>query len=98
VLPAPDVDVDGVEDEEDSKAPPDGVDDDPFAGREELVDEEADEEKVDKRPDPESVWCRGQISFLSAVVDIVGTSNGVDVGSEQEEVGYDIDDLEEDAI
>lgn len=50
VLPAPDVNVDGVEDAEEGEAPGDGVDDHALAGREELVDDCAEKEQMNERP------------------------------------------------
>lgn len=50
VLPAPDVDVDGVEDAKEREAPGDGVNDHALAGREELVDDCAEKQQMNERP------------------------------------------------
>lgn len=50
VLPAPDVDVNGVEDAKEREAPGDGVDDHALSGREELVDDCAEKEQMNERP------------------------------------------------
>lgn len=50
VLPAPDVNVDGVEDAKEREAPGDGVNDHALSGREELVDDCAEKEQMNERP------------------------------------------------
>jgi len=47
MLTSPEIDVDGVEDSKEGEAPGDGIDDDMFSGREELVDDCPQEEEMD---------------------------------------------------
>jgi len=98
VLADPEGDVDGVENDEDSEAPVDAVDDDALASREELVDKGPNEDEMDDCPNPECPRSRSQVGLLATKVDIVRTSNAVDVGTEEEEVDKDVDDLEEDTV
>lgn len=46
----PDVDPEGVEEDEEGEAPVDGVNDDLFAAFEELVDDRSEEEEMDQGP------------------------------------------------
>ena len=46
-------------------------------------------------PDEERPGSRGDIGVLASVVDVMGPCNGVDVGTQEEEVYYDVDDLAE---
>lgn len=50
MLPAPDIDVDGVEDAKEREAPGDSVNDHALAGREELVDDCAEKQQMNERP------------------------------------------------
>ena len=50
VVAGPEVDVDGVEDAEESKPPADAVNDDLLAALKELVDDGAEEQEVDEGP------------------------------------------------
>jgi len=79
VLAAPDVDIDSVDDSEEGEAPADAVDDDTVSSREELVDDESEEEEVYQRPETESPRSRSEVGFLTAVVDALGRSDGVNV-------------------
>jgi hypothetical protein len=47
---SPEVDIDGVEYNQQGKAPRDTIDDDKLPASEELVDDSAEEEKMDERP------------------------------------------------
>jgi len=94
----PDVDVDGVEEEKEGEAPVDAVDDDLLAALEELVDDGSEEQEVDDRPDAEGPAGWGQVGLLTGAVDVMGTSNGVDVASGEEDVNEDVDDLEKDTF
>lgn len=51
MMTSPQVDVDCVENTEEGKTPGNAVDDDAFAFGEELVDDGAEEEQVDQRPE-----------------------------------------------
>ena len=46
-------------------------------------------------PDEECPGSRGHICVFASVVDVMGPCNGVDVGTQKEEVYYDVDDLAE---
>ena len=50
VVAGPEVDVDGVEDAEEGKAPADAVNDDLLAALEERVDDGAEEQEVEEGP------------------------------------------------
>lgn len=52
-VPAPEVDVNGVQEAEESETPPNGVDDDFLSAGRELVDDRAEEEQVYQGPHPE---------------------------------------------
>jgi len=98
VLAGPDVDVDGVEDGEEGEAPADAVDDGALAGGEELVDHGAAEEEVDEGPDAERPGGGRDVRLLAVVVDARRPRNRVHVRAEEEEIGEDVDDLEQDSI
>lgn len=69
---APDIHVDRVQDEEEREAPGDTVDDRLLALREELVDDVAEQEEVDNRPDVECVWCPVGIDMTTSVANFSG--------------------------
>jgi len=98
VAARPDVDVDGVEDDEQGEAPVDGVNDNLLAGFEELVDDGAEEKEVDNGPDAEGPSSGSEVRLLASAVVVVGTSDGVDVTTGEEEVDDNVHDFEEDAF
>jgi len=98
VLAGPDADVDGVEEGEEGEAPGDAVDDGAFAGGEELVDDRAEQEEVDERPEEEGPRRGGEVGLFDGVVRRGGARDGVDVGAEEEDVDDHVHHLEENAI
>ena len=46
-------------------------------------------------PDEERPGSRGHICVFASVVDVMGPCNSVDVGTQEEEVYYDVDNLAE---
>ena len=129
MLPAPHVDVHGVEEGEQREAPGDAIDDGSLALREELVNYRAQQQQVDKRPavlimcsasycriyndvnkgeansetttgarekrdkyepDSECIVGWGEVRLLSRPVRSLRSSNGVDVGAQEEEVDNDV--------
>jgi len=75
----PEIDVDGVEDGEEGETPRNGVYDNHLSGREELIDDSAEKEDMDERPDKERPGGRSNVRFLAIVVDGRGTSYCVDI-------------------
>ena len=61
----PDADVDGIEHRKKGEAPPDAVDDEFLAGVGKLVENEAEKEEVDERPDEEGPRGRSEVGLLS---------------------------------
>jgi len=98
VLVGPNVDVNASEDREERETPADPVNNGAFAVREELVDNVAEEEQVDQRPNTECPRGRSKVRLLACVVNIVWAGNRVDIGSKEEDVNDDVHDLEEDTI
>jgi len=93
---SPDGDEDGVEDGEEREPPGDSVDHNGLCmGRGELVDDGAKEEEVDDRPSEEGPIGWGEVRLLDVSVDGVRGGYGVDVRPQEEEVNYDVNDLEE---
>lgn len=78
---SPEVDVDGIENTEERESPGNSVDDNSFSIGEELVDDGAEEEKVNNGPNQESPGSRSNISFFASVVDVGRGSYGVNVGT-----------------
>lgn len=52
------------------------------------------ESETGSSPNCKGVWRGGEVGLLARAVDIFRTSNGVDVGSEEEEEDNDIYDLQ----
>jgi len=98
VATRPDVDVNGVEDDEEGEAPVDAVNDNLLAGFEELVDDGTEEEEVDNGPNAECPSSGSEEGLLASAVVVVGTSDGVDVATGEEEVDENVHDFEEDAF
>lgn len=98
VAARPDVDVDGVEDDEEREAPVDAVDDNLLARFEELVDNGAEEKEMDNGPDAKGPSGRSEVGLLAGAVVVVRSSNGVDVATSEEEVDENVHNFEEDAF
>jgi len=79
VLSSPKVHVDGVKDNKERKPPRNAINDNPFAVREELVDDGTEEEEVDEGPDEEGPWCGGDVCLLAIVIDSMGSSDCIDI-------------------
>ena len=92
-MPAPEVDVDGVENTEDSEPPADRVDNNFFTSSGKLEEHGAEQQKVDQGPDPECHGCRGEVCLFGRGVHVVGASDRVDIGSEREEEDDDVGEL-----
>lgn len=92
-MPAPEEDVDSVEDAQDGEPPSDRVDDDLLAPRGKLEDDCAHKQEVDQRPDPEGDGCGSEVSLLGRGVHVVGSGDRVHIGPEREEEDNNVDDL-----
>ena len=92
-MPAPEVDVDRVENTENGKPPSDRVDHDLFTSSGELEEHGTEQQEVYERPDPECHGCGSEICLLLRRVHVVGSCYGVDIGSEGEEEDHDIGEL-----
>ena len=88
------MDIDGIEDSEEREAPGNTVNDDTLALREELIDNCAEEEQMNERPDGESPRCRSEVGLLAAAVRPLGTSDAVNIGSQEQQVDNDVYDLD----
>jgi len=95
---SPHADVNGIEDRKKWETPANAIDDDGLARIGELVENETEEEKMDKGPDKKGPGGWSQISLLSRVVHITRASDGVDVAAKEQEIHYNVHDLEENAI
>lgn len=82
----PEIDIDGVENAEERKAPRNAVDDDAFALRSKLVDDGSQKKCVNNGPDEERPRRRCDVGLFSRVVDTRGRSDGVQVRPEEEHV------------
>jgi len=69
VLAGPQVDIDGIKDDQQGETPGNGINDDGLSGIRELVDNGAEKKKVDQGPDKECPWRGGDVSLFSVVVD-----------------------------
>lgn len=94
VVGCPQVDVDGVEDGEEGKAPGDAVDDYGLGvcGGE-LVDDGGEEEEMDDGPDGKGPAGRGEVGLLDGGVDGAGGGDGVEVRAEEHKVHEHVHDL-----
>lgn len=95
---SPNIDVEDVEEYEERESPVDAVDDGLLARVEELIDDSAKEEKVDDGPEAEHPGRGRQVRLFARSVDVAGSSDRIDVRSEEQRVEHDVDDLEQDAI
>lgn len=98
VSTGPDAYVEGVENDEQWETPPYTIDDHSLSGIGELEEDVTKQQEVNEGPDQESPPGGGEISFLGGVVDIRGSSDGVDVRSEEKEVNEDVYDFEKDTV
>jgi len=95
---APDVDVAGVEEDEQGEAPVDGIDDDLLAAVEELVDHGSEEEQVDQGPDTKGPRGWGEVGLLAVPIVVGRAGDAVRVAPHEANVQEDIDEFEEDAF
>jgi len=98
VTSSPDVDVDGVEEDEEGEAPADSVDDGLLAALGELVDDSAEKQEVNDGPDTKDPAGGGEVGLFTSVVVRMGTSDRVYACSEEEDVCDYVDDFEEDTV
>jgi len=98
VAASPDVDIDDVEDDEEGEAPVDAVDDDLLAVVEELVDNRAEEQEVDHRPQSKDPTGGREVRLLARSIGTGGSSDSVDVGTEEQDVENHVHHLEQDTI
>jgi len=98
VASAPDVDVDGVEDDQQWEAPVDTVDDGLLAEIEELVDDSAEEKQVDDGPDTEYPGSRRKVGLLTSAVVRRRAGDGVDVAAEEEQVHHNVHHFKQDTV
>jgi len=98
VMVTPQVDIDGIQDSEERETPRNMVDDDMLPIGEKLVDDGSQQKEVDQGPNEERPGSRADEGFLAVVVTFLVGSNGIDVGAEKEEVNYDVNDFEDDAV
>jgi hypothetical protein len=80
VSTGPNIDVDGIEEAEGGEAPADTVDDDSLAVGGKLVDDGAEKEEVDERPDREGPRGGGDVGLLAGRPR-GGPGDGVNVGA-----------------
>jgi hypothetical protein len=80
MVTSPQVDVDSIEDTEEREAPGDTVNDGTLATGEELVNDGAEKENVDQRPNEERPWCGGNVGLFTAEVWArLWSSDGIDI-------------------
>jgi len=64
----PEIDVDGIQQDEERQAPVDGINDNLFAIVEELVDNGAEEQEMNNRPDAEGPSGGGEVGFFTVAI------------------------------
>ena len=89
----PEEDVDSVEYAQKNESPSDRIDYNLFTSFGELEEHGTEQQEVYERPDPECHGCGSEICLLLRRVHVVGSSYGVDIGSEGEEEDHDIGEL-----